>query len=164
MPLETEVKIKINKEDESRFFSVFGTPEFRCQENYVFDLEKGYVRVRYENGKNILTYKGERQEDRFGSREEIEIVVDSGEILKILRGIGLQESAMYVKDRASYSANDCVVSLDRIDGIGTYVEIEGQEKEILEILEVLGLKDREPEKQSYSEILKKKRIAREKSA
>jgi len=159
MPLETEVKIKINKEDESRFFSVFGTPEFRCQENYVFDLEKGYVRVRYENGKYILTYKSERQNDKFGSREEIETIVDSGEILKILRGIGLQEGAFYIKDRASYFANDCVVSLDVIDEIGTYVEVEGQEKEILEILEVLGLKDREPEKKSYSEILKKNRTA-----
>ena len=118
------------------------------------EKKKGVVLVRYEDGTHTLTYKSDRQGDRFGSREEIETqIADPDEVRRILKHVGLKESATYHKETSSWWANQCVVSLDVISGVGTYLEVEGQEKEILEVLEVLGLKNREPERRSYFEIL-----------
>ena len=100
MRIETEVKIKLSKEDVSRVHRIFGEPMDRSTTTY-FALDGTFP----------------------------------------------------VKFTENYWKNDCVVSLDQIDGFGDYVVVEGQSKEIDEILDVLGLKNREDERRSYYEIL-----------
>ena len=71
--IETEVKIKITDDELEQVISILGNAEFVFQKNIVYKIPKGYLRVRFEDKIAILTYKGERKNDLFGSREELEI-------------------------------------------------------------------------------------------
>ena len=148
--IETEVKIKLNEEDLNRITNMLGEPSFVLQKNIVYKLPKGYLRVRFEQEKVILTCKGDRMEDKFGSRREIEFFVDSN-ILKVFEMMGLKKECIYLKKRANYSLNDCIVSLDIING-EKYIEVEGNEENILKVLDELLLNEKEIERRAYWEI------------
>lgn len=151
--IETEVKIKINKEDLNRITNILGEPKFVRQKNIVYKLPKGYLRVRFEQEKVILTCKGERKEDRFGSRKELEVFVDQN-ILEIIKMIGLEKVSVYFKERADYDLHNCVVSLDLIHN-DIYIEIEGEEEDILLVLKELELDKKEIERRQYWELYDK---------
>ena len=154
MMIETEVKIRIDNEDLVRITNLLGEPNFVSQKNIIYLLPKGYLRVRFENDNAILTCKGERKKDLFKSRKEEEVIVDFN-ILNIIEMLGLERRCVYLKKRADYSFCDCVISLDIIDE-DFYIEIEGNEKNILCALKELSLNEKEMERRSYSEIYDKK--------
>ena len=72
-----------------------------------------------------LTYKGPLVEEASKTRQEAETHVEDGAALRsILEGLGYQQAATVRKERTRYSVEDCTVTLDAVEGLGEFVEIE----------------------------------------
>lgn len=110
-----------------------------------------------------LTYKGPLVEAESKTREEHETVVADGEALAgILGGVGFEPAAEVRKERERFRVGDYTVTLDRVDGVGEFVEVEGEaaEDEVAEVregaaelLRSLGLDPGEQLRTSYLELL-----------
>ena len=74
-----------------------------------------------------LTYKGPLVEAASKTREEHETaVVDGEEAAGILAGLGFEPAAVVEKDRTFFELDGYTVSLDRVDGLGEFVEVEAE--------------------------------------
>lgn len=86
------------------------------------------IRVRVETGSETtayLTYKGPRVDGRSKAREEIETPVGDGDAaMDILAGLGFEAAARVRKERERFSLEGYTVSLDRVDDLGEFVEVE----------------------------------------
>jgi len=75
----------------------------------------------------FLTYKGPLVDDQSKTREEAETRVDDEAAIRaILDGLGYEAAATVRKERARYAIDDCTVTLDTVDGLGEFVEVEVQ--------------------------------------
>lgn len=133
MEVEAKVKVKI-KEDEA-------------------------LRVRRVEGESILTYKGARQDSKIKTRPEIETKVEET-ILDILRVLGFSEVRRVVKQRDTYQWDKLKVYLDKVEGLGEFLEVEGQDSEdkhkILGLLGSLNIAPEELVGESYLEMLEER--------
>jgi adenylate cyclase class 2 len=78
-----------------------------------------------ESGKTVLTYKGPLVDPDSKTREEAETAVeDEDEIRAILDGLGYDAAATVHKERTRFTIKDCTVTLDTVDGLGEFVEVE----------------------------------------
>jgi adenylate cyclase class IV len=152
--IETEVKIKLSKEEFQNIFEKFKGAKFVNQQNIIYEIPRGFVRIRRTEKGKTLTLKKEFYGE-FNSRKEIEFQTTSDlEILKeFLNELGLKESLDYSKRRADMLKNSCVVSLD-ILGENYYIEIEGNPEKIKQNLIELGLENHQLETKSYFELLR----------
>lgn len=151
MPLEREVKLRFESADVARQRilapAVGATPlrGRRLQEDSLLDTpdnqlfrRRSALRVRSENGKSLLTFKGPVQPSEVKVREEHETVVGDGEaLLTILHELGLRVWFRYAKYREEFAAEDVVIAIDETP-IGVFVEIEGSEDHIARAAEALG--------------------------
>lgn len=84
------------------------------------------LRVRYDDAGSTVTYKGPKV--RVGSakaREEFNLAVESGETLEaLLSRLGFRRAATVSKVREIYEMGDLTVTLDDVDDLGTFIEIE----------------------------------------
>lgn len=84
------------------------------------------LRVRYDDTGVTVTYKGPKI--RVGSakaREEFNLAVACGETLDaILSRLGFRQTAGVSKVREFYEIGDVTVTLDDVEGLGTFIEIE----------------------------------------
>lgn len=92
---------------------------------YDFRERDEALRLRREGTICTLTFKG----SRFGSgakmREEVEVKVDDYEAaITILKRAGFEKAFVLKKNRLVYSLEGAEVSLDSVDGLGEFVEIE----------------------------------------
>ncbi len=111
------------------------------------------VRIRVSSGKTILTYKGPRLDSGpVKRRVELEARVD-GPLHEILEKLGFRMVAKVVKDRFYAEHKGHTVSLDRVEGLGCYVEVEGSNPE--GIVRELGISGKLVE-ETYLELLLKK--------
>ena len=114
------------------------------------------LRVRYSGGSKTLTYKSRRRGRFAKEREEVEVSV-VGDIEELLGRVGFREAVTVRKKRSYYRVGGmAVVSLDRVDGLGCFVEIEsleGGEETIERIAEALGLAGASMIRESYVEML-----------
>jgi adenylate cyclase class 2 len=116
------------------------------------------LRLRKVGEKTIITYKGPKVSKITKARIEHETVVEDYASMKnILEGLGFIRSGVIEKERFIYSFNGMEISIDYVDGLGTFVEIEkiGElkdeiEKELFNIAERLGLN--KFERRSYLEL------------
>jgi adenylate cyclase class 2 len=84
-----------------------------------------------------LTYKGPLVEAESKTREEHETAVSEGEeAAGILAGLGFEPAAVVEKDRTFFALDGYTISLDRVDGLGEFVEIEAETAESDEVGEV----------------------------
>jgi len=84
------------------------------------------LRVRYTNDHAVITYKGAKRA-KYGlkAREELNTAVESGEVFEqILVRLGFVKTAEVNKWRENYRLEDATISLDSVDELGTFVEIE----------------------------------------
>jgi adenylate cyclase class 2 len=117
------------------------------------------VRLRRQGKRSILTYKGPKIDSGSKTREEIEVDVPDPEAMAtILERIGFTKVIEVRKVRAEYSLADALVCLDRVAGLGDYVEVEYKTQElergkarVAEIMRSLGLSGNE--RRSYLELL-----------
>jgi adenylate cyclase class 2 len=87
------------------------------------------LRLRHSGGEMILTYKGPRLHTHgFKAREELNVRVDSGENMeKILQYLGFIPVRIVKKRRERYEWAGAEISLDEVEHLGTFVEIEIKE-------------------------------------
>ncbi|ERH10690.1 MAG: adenylate cyclase [halophilic archaeon J07HX64] len=73
----------------------------------------------------LLTYKGPLVDDTSKTREEAETrVAEEAELEAILAGLGYEPAATVHKNRDRYEVGGCRVTLDRVDEVGEFVEVE----------------------------------------
>ncbi len=122
------------------------------EDNWIFDFPDrrltqadSLLRLRYYQGRAILTFKGPASRSRhFKIREELETEVQSPDVYQeILCRLGLQATFRYQKYRSVFKSQgppdfpSLTVTLDETP-IGDYAEIEGAEKEIDSLAKKLG--------------------------
>jgi adenylate cyclase class 2 len=117
------------------------------------------LRIRRETDAGSLTYKGPKIDMDTKSREELKVMVaDTDTLLTIFHRIGFEESGRVEKLRMMYTIHGITVCLDRVSGLGDFVEAEYEgedldsgKKAIIALMHELGLKDNE--RRSYLELL-----------
>jgi adenylate cyclase class 2 len=147
--LEREIKLRFESAEEARaaILAAGATPLHgrRLQEDSLLDSEdetlrrrRCVLRVRVENGKSRITFKGPVQPSAVKLREELETVVGDGEVLlHILEELGLHVWFRYEKYREEFSHEDVIVAVDETP-VGVFVEIEGTENGIMAMADALG--------------------------
>ena len=163
--LELEMKAKIDKYTRGRIDQILRKAEFieeKVEEDTYYsspirDFKETdeTLRIRYSGEKAILTYKGPKLDKISKSREEFEALV-SGDIEEILQKLGYKKILNVRKKRKVYLYKDYTVSIDDVEDLGEYIEIELKSenlkdiKRIENLFEVLFL---ESERRSYLELL-----------
>jgi len=117
------------------------------------------LRVRTENDLTVITYKGPKLDQDSKTREELEVsVANVGTISSILERLGFRPVLKVAKRRKVYGIRGVSVCLDRVDGLGDYVEFEyeGEELEagkaiIKRLMGDLGVEGNE--RRSYLELI-----------
>ncbi|MGC8620473.1 MAG: class IV adenylate cyclase [Caldisphaera sp.] len=103
------------------------------------------LRIRYVDGiPETITYKGNRgnKNNPVKSREEIIVNVKSDPI-PLLNKLGFSISIQVKKRRKYYDFDDVEITLDRVDNLGCFIEVEsknGSENEIKDALNKLAIK------------------------
>lgn len=116
-----------------------------------------------ETDRTQLTYKGPLVDDDTKTRREIETAVESADDAdEILRALGFDASATVRKVRERYALTGAVISLDTVEGLGEFVEVERESAEsavdvtatrIRSLVADLGLDPDEGIRASYLELL-----------
>ncbi|WP_224335862.1 class IV adenylate cyclase [Haloprofundus halobius] len=77
-----------------------------------------------------VTYKGPLVERESKTREEFETGVDDGETMaNVFDGLGFEPAAVVEKEREYFRVDDYTVVLDRVEGLGEFVEVEREAEE-----------------------------------
>lgn len=114
------------------------------------------LRLRKEDEKIFLTYKGPKIDIETKTREEIEIFVDE-DIIKILEKLGFEIAGKVIKTRKIFKMENIEISIDIVENLGTFVEIEtfgeyqSSKEKILNLANLIGLSNLE--RRSYFELL-----------
>lgn len=147
--IEREIKLRFDDAEEARraILAAGATPlrARRLQEDALLDTDdeqlrrmRSVLRIRTENGKSLMTFKGPVQPGSMKIREEHETVVADGAVLlRVFQELGLHVWFRYQKYREEFAAEDVVVAVDETP-VGVYVEIEGGEAAILSMTAALG--------------------------
>jgi adenylate cyclase class 2 len=117
------------------------------------------LRVRSVNGNGTVTYKGivkETHESRLKVREEIETAVDKPErLIELFERLGYHRSFRYQKYRTEYcltlEGRKLKVLLDETP-MGNFIEIEGDEASVLNVLDAAGFTEGDIIRESYPEL------------
>jgi adenylate cyclase, class 2 len=116
------------------------------------------LRLRQINGTVILTYKGPRLSTASKTRREEEVAVAEFEsMLTVFKLLGFSPSGTVNKDRDIFKLGEIEICIDRVEGIGNFVELEMKgteyeriEKELFNLAGDLGLT--RFERKSYLEL------------
>jgi adenylate cyclase class 2 len=115
------------------------------------------LRIRRSGEEWKLTYKGPKLDGETKTREELEIDIDP-KVRGILEKLGFEEVMTIRKSRRVLMLDEIEFSLDRVEGLGDFVELEykGESVEagrrmIFLTMERLGLEG--SERRSYLELL-----------
>src|SRR6188472_3674193 len=147
--LEREIKLRFDSVEAAReaVIATGATPLLgrRLQEDSLLDTEdeslrrrRCVLRVRVENGKSRITFKGPVQPSLVKVREELETVVGDGQLLlRILEELGLHIWFRYEKYREEFSHEDVTVAIDETP-VGIFIEIEGSDQGIADMTAALG--------------------------
>ena len=96
------------------------------------------LRVRLENGKSRITFKGPVQPSLMKVRDELETIIGDGVLLlRLFEELGYRVWFRYEKYREEFSHEDVTVAVDETP-VGVFVEIEGSEQGITAMAEALG--------------------------
>ncbi|MDP3920735.1 MAG: class IV adenylate cyclase [Candidatus Omnitrophota bacterium] len=107
---------------------------------------------RHGSGAARLTFKGPRLKGKYKKRVETELCVDYQGMKGVLKNIGFEVTASYSKMREEYALRDAHVTIDRLAGVGWFVEIEGPTAKIAAIEKKLGLKAEDREERTYLDL------------
>jgi len=110
--------------------------------------------------KVFLTYKGAKEKDEFKKRQEIEIEIKGADsVEKLLSALAYEKVLVFEKRRRIYRLGGCVVALDELPLLGSFLEIEGpDDKKIADVQKNLGLADLPHITESYASLVAKKQI------
>lgn len=112
------------------------------------------LRLRLSGGSARLTYKGPRGRGG-GVKERLELEAEvRGDIAGILEMLGFKPAVTVVKERVYYRGRGHTVTLDRVEGLGCFVEVEGDNP--LGVLELLGVPRENIVEETYAEMIARK--------
>ena len=177
--IEVEVKAKIeNFKDMEKKLEKLGAIKSKkeFQEDIYFnspivDFAKTDEALRIRTTKEddntniFITYKGPKIDSKSKTREEIEIgIEDASKCSKIFEHLGFKRVRAVRKNRQYYKYENFEISLDDVEGLNPYMEIEialddgsdynEAQNKIFELFEKLGITDGF-ERTSYLELLEK---------
>lgn len=147
--LEREIKLRFTSPADARaaIVKAGATPirGRRLQEDCLLDTaddqlhrRRCVLRIRIEQGKSLLTFKGPVQPSPMKLREEIETVVSDGDaLLHMFEELGFHVWFRYQKYREEFAWGDVIIALDETP-IGTFIEIEGGEQGITDMAQAVG--------------------------
>ena len=168
--IEREIKLRFESAEVARsaITACGATPLLgrRLQEDALLDSDdealrrrRCVLRVRMENGKSRLTFKGPVEPGIMKIREELETLVGDGEVLlNVLKELGLHVWFRYEKYREEFAHADVIVAIDETP-VGTFVEIEGSESGIDAMAGALGRSQSDYILDSYRGVFLKHRDA-----
>ncbi|MGC8661860.1 MAG: class IV adenylate cyclase [Nitrososphaeria archaeon] len=115
------------------------------------------LRVRQEGDDCYITFKGRQLKDELKLREELETPVKNCKtILEIMGRLGFTEKMTVKKVRESYRLNDIIVEVDKVEGLGDFIEIELrgqlQVQDLKVLVDKLGI-EWMPIKDGYADML-----------
>lgn len=151
-PVEREIKLPYKSPAEARqaIVDAGATPLHarRLQNDCLLDREleplgdrRCTLRVRFDGDRARVTFKGPATLGTTKQREELETGVDDGELLlRLLEQLGFRIWFRYQKYREEFRLGDLVIAIDEAP-IGTFIELEGSEEDIVAVAATL---DRAP--------------------
>jgi len=168
--LETEVKIKLIGIDRSEAINALKSSSCTAlgdvvHNDYYFmhpcidmsSLDEA-IRVREEvnastgETKYFITYKGRRLSEAFKERLELEVEVSGKEIIEILEALGFKVITVILKERSLFKCSNTLVTVDYLNNLGLFIEVEGEKEYIENFLKNLKIKYEVVEK-TYFELL-----------
>ena len=169
MSTETEAKLKVESHHRlAERLAEFGA-EFigeQIHTDYYFDdadrtltADDKCLRVRRqlmgETEKVLLTYKGPKEKHELKRRLEIEIEVESRESVEnLLSALGYEQVLVFEKKRRLWRLAECEVALDELRLLGSFVEIEGPDADMIAgVQKLLGLEHLSHVPQSYASMV-----------
>lgn len=176
--LEIELKVRVASLDilRQRLISLNAQSCGRLHEHDVyynaphrdFGSTDEAIRVRYTDGHAVVTYKGAKiKTSGLKAREELNTAVESGQVFEqMLDRLGFTKTAEVNKWRENFRFRNVAISLDSVDELGTFAEIEimaenddfDASAQIEKISKEIGIQG-EPILTSYLELLLSKRSA-----
>ena len=174
--LEVELKVKMPSLEPVRKFLLMNNAQARSNvhEHDIYynaphrDFGKTdeAVRVRYTDDHAVVTYKGPKIK-KFGlkAREELNFAVENGKTFEtMLERLGFTRTTEVNKWRENFSYRGASISLDKVEELGTFAEIEiivhdendNPTVQIETIAQEIGVTG-EPLLESYLELILKKR-------
>lgn len=121
------------------------------------------LRIREIDSQVELTYKGPKLDSKSKTREEITIKVDSIEVKDIFYRLNFPVGGVVHKKRANWEYDGVKITMDQVEGLGNYVELEietdnielmdGLVDELYRVALLLGLNPENQITQSYLELL-----------
>ena len=147
--VEREIKLRYDSVESARaaVLAAGATPLLgrRLQEDALLDTEdeslrrrRCVLRVRLENGKSRITFKGPVQPSEMKVRDELETIIGDGVLLlRIFEELGFHIWFRYEKYREEFSHEEVIVAIDETP-VGVFVEIEGSEQGITTMARALG--------------------------
>jgi adenylate cyclase class 2 len=121
------------------------------------------LRIRVTPDRAWLTYKGPKIGHSGKVRKELECGVERPEVMTgMLEALGFQKAGMVCKTRGVWSLEGITIAVDRVEGLGEFVELEwmaedGEKDQALERLRKmavsLGLSPKEEIRRSYLEMM-----------
>ncbi len=99
------------------------------------------LRLRRQEGKTMLTVKGKQVFGKsFREAEESEVrVSDFDKTRKMLAELGFQRELIIKKEREVWERGNLSIVLDRVEDLGTFLELEGSKRDIEKAIKDLGL-------------------------
>lgn len=175
--LEAEIKLPLAAADEARLrarLAALGATPAAAHEqadSYFAHPVRDFrstdeaLRLRLDDGVLRVTYKGPKLDPPRKTREEIEFTLDAdlGVATTLLERLGFRAAAVVRKRRAEWhvpGAHPAAVSIDEVEGLGTYCEVEVATESVeegrtalAELQQRLGLDHLSPIADSYLELL-----------
>jgi predicted adenylyl cyclase CyaB len=113
------------------------------------------LRLRAIDSHQELTLKGPRLESGRSKVRMEHTVAVHGDIAPILAALGLVPTERYRKRTAIYAFEGAVVSLDDVEGVGRFCEIEAADDATIERAATqLGLSDESLERRGYARLVR----------
>jgi predicted adenylyl cyclase CyaB len=162
--IERERKYRISEPDRSRLAALLDeTAELERREvqdtvhfrDATGRLDGLNLRVREIGTQRELTIKGPRLEaGRSKVREEHTVVVE-GDLAPLLEALALHPTERYRKRTAIYRFSGALVSLDLVDDVGAFCEIEAHDDATIDqVATRLGLADDAIEPRGYARLVR----------
>lgn len=118
-------------------------------------VERLNARLRAIGGHRELTVKGLRLESGKSKVREEHTVVVEGDIEPVLAALGLVPTERYRKRTTIYAFDGALVSLDEVEDLGAFCEIEAADESTIErVAKALDLSDEALERRGYARLVR----------
>jgi adenylate cyclase class IV len=166
MKKEVEIKFKVDKDFLPRFKNIKLTP-YKEEDEYFFTQkmidEDTYLRFRKKHGKIFLNLKditrGTKQTKDCYEADElaVEITPKQYKAMKKMFKVTFPVRIKVKKIRYKGFLGGCEICYDAVEGLGDFVEIEGEREKILKLCKQFGLDLKNRDKESgYAKMTLKK--------